>query len=82
MTSPYQNHALWDEDVGEGVLVVLGDAEDVFAVPLEVVGDVDAAAEVQTGHGALLGGVLKNKDIFRIYHIVQNYSYKRSELKQ
>ena len=42
--SPSQDHALWNKHCGEGVLVVLRDAEDVFAVPLKVVGDVDASA--------------------------------------
>ena len=58
----YHDHALRDEDVGEGVLVVLGDAEDVFAVPLKVVGDVDAAAQVQARHVLLLAaGALKSR---------------------
>ena len=39
---------------------MLGDAEDVFAVPLKVVGDVDAAAQVQARHVLLLAaGALK-----------------------
>ena len=59
MTIFYQDHALWDEDGGEGVLVVLGDAEDVLAVPLKVIGDVDAAAQVQARHVLLLGSGLK-----------------------
>ena len=38
---------------------MLGDAEDVLAVPLKVVGDVDAAAQVQARHVLLLGSGLK-----------------------
>ena len=38
---------------------MLGDAEDVLAVPLEVIGDVDAAAQVQARHVLLLGSGLK-----------------------
>ena len=42
--------------------------EDVFAVPLKVVGDVDAAAEVQARHDVLLGGgVLNDKVGYQIY---------------
>ena len=50
---------------------MLGDAEDVFAVPLKVVGDVDAAAEVQARHDVLLGGVLNDKVGFQIYRVSQ-----------
>ena len=53
-----------DENVGEGILVVLGYAEDVHAVSFEVVGYVDAAAEVQAGHHAVLRGTLKICDSF------------------